>query len=174
MKKIASMIIVLAVALGMAACKQQEQKNPVTYAPAAPSPLAIEQLQKAARTSPKNPQAWTELGNVLMDSQRFSEAIEAYQKALALDPKNVDVRVDLGTCYRGIGRSDKAVEEYRKALTINPNHLNGHRNLGVVLVNDLHKTEEGVKEFKKYLELAPNAPDAGQLRQTIQELSARK
>jgi tetratricopeptide (TPR) repeat protein len=174
MKKIASMIIVLAVALGTAACKQQEQKNPVTYAPAAPSPLAIEQLQNAARIAPKNPRSWTELGDGLMDSQRYNEAIEAYQKALALDPKNVDVRVDLGTCYRGTKQFDKAVAEYRNALKINPNHPNGHRNLGVVLVNDLHKTEEGVKEFKKYLELAPNAPDAGQMRQTVQELSAGK
>jgi Flp pilus assembly protein TadD len=175
MKKITALTIALALTLGIAACKQQqrEQKNPAAYVPAT-APLVTEELRNAAKMAPKNPRAWIELGNALMDSDRFSEAIEAYQKALALDPKNVDVRVDMGTCYRGTKQFDKAVQEYRKALKIDPNHPNGHRNLGVVLVYDLHKKDEGVKEFKRYLELAPYAPDAGQLRQTIQELSAGK
>jgi tetratricopeptide (TPR) repeat protein len=109
-----------------------------------------------------------------MDSRRFSEAINAYEKSLALDPKNVNVRVDMGTCYRGVGKFDKAVEEYRKALKINPNFPNGHRNLGVVLAMDLHNKEEGIKEFKKYLELVPDAPDAATIRHTIEELASRK
>ncbi len=175
MNKIACSMLALLVILGAAGCKQQqrEQKNPAAYVPAT-APLVTEELQNAAKMSPKNPRAWIELGNAMMDSERFSEAIEAYQKALALEPNNVDVRVDMGTCYRGTKQFDRAVLEYRKALKINPNHLNGHRNLGVVLIYDLHKTDEGVKELKKYLELAPYAPDAGQLRQTVQELSARE
>jgi tetratricopeptide (TPR) repeat protein len=140
--------------------------------PAVISPMQIDQLQQTAKAAPKNSQAWVSLGDALMDSRRFGEAIEAYQKGLALDPKNVNARVDLGTCYRGIGKFDKAVEEYRKALAIQPNHSNGHRNLGVVLSYDLHDTAQGVKEFKKYLELAPNAPDADAVRQSIRELSA--
>jgi Flp pilus assembly protein TadD len=175
MKKTASIMLALFFLLGAAGCKQQqrEQKNPAAYVPST-APLVTEELQNATKLAPKNPRAWIELGNAMMDSNRFREAIDAYQKALALDPKNVDVRVDMGTCYRGTKQFDKAVQEYRKALKINPNHPNGHRNLGVVLIYDLHKTDEGVKEFKKYLELAPYAPDADQLRQTVQELSARK
>ena len=30
---------------------------------------------------------------------------------------------------------------------------------------------QGVKEFKKYLELAPNAPDVEAVRQSVRELS---
>jgi tetratricopeptide (TPR) repeat protein len=82
--------------------------------------------------------------------------------------------VDQGTCYRGIGKFDKAVEQYRKALKIDPKFPNGHRNLAVVLAYDLHDTKEGIKEFQKYLEIAPNAPDVETIRQTIRELSAKK
>jgi tetratricopeptide (TPR) repeat protein len=170
-------IMAVVVALGAFGCKKPEQKQkPVEYTgapmPAVISPMQIDQLQQAAKAAPKNSQAWVSLGDALMDSRRFGEAIEAYQKGLALDPKNVNARVDMGTCYRGIGKFDKAVEEYRKALAIQPNHPNGHRNLAVVLSYDLHDTAQGVKEFKKYLELAPNAPDADAVRQSIRELSA--
>lgn len=176
MKKIASALIVLLVLTGVVGCKKKkEEKSQVVYAPPmAPSNMEIDRLQQATKAAPKSKEAWIELGNVLMDSQRFGEAIEAYEKALALDPKNVPVRVDLGTCYRGVRRFDKAVEEYRKAIAIDPKFPNGHRNLGVVLAYDLHQNKEAVKEFQKYLEVAPNAPDAADIRQMIQQLSSAK
>jgi tetratricopeptide (TPR) repeat protein len=157
-------------------CRQQEQKQqPVNYIPAAPpAQFQIDQMTQAAKMAPKNVQAWINLGNSLMDAQRFGEAIDAYGKALALEPKNVPVLVDQGTCYRGVRQFDKAVEQYRKALKIDPNFPNGHRNLGVVLAFDLNKKPEAVKELNRYLELAPNAPDAGEVRQKIQELKSGK
>jgi tetratricopeptide (TPR) repeat protein len=176
MKNIARVMTVFVLLFGVLACQQKkEEKSQMSYLPpAGPSAMEIDQIQQAAKKSPKSKDLWINLGNALMDSQRYSEAVEAYQKALALDPKNVSVRVDMGTCYRGTGKSDKAVEEYRKALKIDPNFPNGHRNLAVVLANDLHKSKEAVKEFQKYLELMPNAPDAAAIRQTIQQLSLQQ
>jgi tetratricopeptide (TPR) repeat protein len=176
MKKTFTFLMILAV-VGTFACKQrQEQKQqPVVYTPAAPpAQMQIDRYQAAVKQSPKSAPAWINLGDVLMDSQRFAEAIDAYDKALALDPKNVNVLVDQGTCYRGVGKFDKAVEQYRKAIKIDPQFPNAHRNLGVVLTADLHKNEEGVKEFEKYLELQPNAHDAESIRQTIRQLAAGK
>lgn len=182
MKRITGLLAVLIIATGIVACQQkQEEKSSISYTnpvqslpPQMNVPDQTEQLRKAAEKSPKSVGLWIDLGNALMDSRRPGEAVEAYGKALALDPKNVNVLVDQGTCYRRIGKFDKAVEQYRKAIRINPKFPTVHRNLGVVLSYDLHKTKEGVREFKKYIELAPNAPDAGTIRQTIQELSGGK
>ena len=176
MNKIVSMMSAVLFAFGLFGCQQQEPKQQVTYTGAPmqaqiASPVQIDSLQQAAKAAPKNAQAWTRLGDAFMDSQRFGEAVEAYAKSLALEPKNVNVLVDQGTCYRGIGKFDKAVEQYRKALAIDPNFPNGHRNLAVVLSYDLNNKKEGLKEFEKYLAIVPNAPDAGQVRQSMQELS---
>lgn len=175
MKRTILISVVLMIAT-VAGCQQKkEEKNQIIYAPpAVPTQMEIDRLQQAAKNAPKSSQAWITLGDVLMDSQRYVEAIEAYQKGLALDPKNVSARVDMGTCYRGARQFDKAVEEYRKALKINPDFPTAHRNLGVVLTADLHDTKQGVKEFQRYLELAPNAPDAEMIKQSIRELSAAK
>jgi tetratricopeptide (TPR) repeat protein len=176
MKKIIVVAVVSFMMLVSIGCRQQEQKQkPVTYTPAAPpAQLQIDQMAQAAKLAPKNAQAWINLGDALMDSQRFAEAIDAYGKALVLEPKNVNVLVDQGTCYRGVREFDKAVEQYRKALKIDPNFPNGHRNLGVVLAFDLNKKPEAIKELNRYLEIAPNAPDAGAIKQTVQELMSRK
>lgn len=176
MRKMGSIVVVLAMTIGAFGCQQQkkEEQTSVTYTPPVMSQTEVSQLEQAAKASPKNKEGWIKLGNVLMDSQRYNEAIDAYQKALDLDPKNVPVRVDMGTCYRGIGKFDKAVEEYRKALKIDPNFPNAHRNLGVVLADDMHDDREAIPEFQKYLDLVPNAPDAATIRQTIQMLSMGK
>lgn len=173
MKKI---IFIALLILATAGCQQKEEPKPQYQFPTGPIQAQddVKLLKEAVKQDPGNVNARIKLGNIMMDTSRFNEAIDAYQKALDIDPKNVDVRVDMGTCYRRLGRSDKAVEEYRKALKINPNHLYGHLNLGVVLAYDLNDSANAIKEFEKYLELAPNAPNAGQIRQEIQRLKAIK
>jgi tetratricopeptide (TPR) repeat protein len=177
------MLILLVVTAVVSGCKQQQQQgqwsqgqagqNQVVAPPAMiKSPQEIQQLESLAKANPRNADAWTALGNAQMDAQRFAEAIISYQRSLEIDPKNVDVRVDMGTCYRGVGQPEKAMEEYRKGMKIDPRHAMAHLNAGVVLVNDLGRRAEAVKEFEKYLELAPNAPNAAEIRQEIQKIKA--
>jgi Flp pilus assembly protein TadD len=173
MKRIMSVLLVI-VAMGVA-CQKKEPKG--QNQPSANLIQLMEEiklLQEAVKKEPRNPEIWTKLGNALMDSSRFNEAVDAYQKALDINPKDVDVRVDLGTCYRNMKEPNKAVEEYRKALQIDPGHVNAHKNLAVVLAYDLRDSAQGIREFEKALELAPNAPDASQIRQAINELKAGK
>lgn len=173
MKKI---IVVMVVVLLAAACKQKEEPKGQYQFPTGNVQTQDDTklLEEFVKKEPGNVEAWIKLGNALMDTKRFSEAVGAYEKALAINPRNVDVRVDLGTCYKNSGRPAEAVKEYRKALETDPGHLHAHRNLGIVLAYDLQDKTQALKEFEKYLELAPNAQDAGQVRQTIQEWKAGK
>lgn len=174
-------VIIAAIATG---CKQQQQaqwsqgqggQNQVVVPPAmVKNPAEIQQLETLAKANPKNVNAWITLGNAQMDAQRFAEAIVAYQRALDLDPRNVDVRVDMGTCYRGVGQPERAIEEYKKASQIDPKHPMARMNAGVVYAFDLGRNAEAIKSFEKYLELAPNAPNAGQIRQEISRLKGMK
>ncbi len=133
----------------------------------------ISMLKDLVVKEPENLNAWIKLGNLQMDTGRFQDAVVSYTRALELDPKNADVRVDMGTCYRNSGNPQKAVEEYRKALKYNPKHLFAHKNLAVVLAYDLNRIKEAITEFRTYLKLSPNAPDAHQVKQAIRELGER-
>ena len=166
----------LVMLFGVVGCQQKEASNNQVVAPPQTMVTAqqIDNLRTLAKMNPGKADGWIALGNAQMDSQQFNEAIEAYQKALAIDPKNVDVRVDMGTCLRGIGKPEMAVAEFRKAIKIAPSHLNAHRNLGVVLGFDLKDREGAIKEFKTFLELAPNTPDAAQIRDVIAQFQSGK
>ncbi|MGE5239569.1 MAG: tetratricopeptide repeat protein [Chloroflexota bacterium] len=171
MKRILA-VVMLALMIG--ACQQKEEpKSPPPQGEVGKLPADPKVLQDIVAKDPGNVRAWIDLGNIMMDSQRFGEAIEAYQKALAIDPKNVDVRVDMGTCYRNSGKPDEALREYDKALEINPGHLMAIRNKGVVFAFDKRDNQAAVKQFEKYLQLAPNAPDAAQIRQQIEQLKGK-
>lgn len=173
MKKLIVFLLLLTVAL---ACQRKEEPKSQSQAPAGTfhSQNELNLLQDAVKKDPGNLNAWISLGNFFMDMSRFIEAADAYQKALAIDPGNVDVRVDMGTCYRNSGKPDIAIKEYRKALEISPNHPYGHKNLGVVLAYDFKDPVQGAKELEKYLQLAPNSPDADQIKKEIQRLKAIK
>jgi cytochrome c-type biogenesis protein CcmH/NrfG len=177
MKKIiiASVLLILAV---VGCQKKEEPKQQYDFPPGSAGPVqSMDQaklLKEALAKDPKNVDGWISLGNMMMDSSRFSEAIDAYEKALAIDPKNVDVRVDMGTCYRNTGKPDIAVKEYLKALEVNPQHLHALKNIGIVYAYDLRDSKEAVKVFEKVLAIAPNDPDAERLKKEIQKLKAAK
>ncbi len=173
MKRYILFFLLMAVIIGTG-CQQKEEPKGQMPGGSIRTQEDIAALQEAVRKDPKNLNAWVNLGNILMDTSRFDEAINAYQKALDMDPKNVDVRVDMGTCYRRTGKPDVAVSEYRKALEINPNHPMALRNLGVVLEYDLKDNKQAIQTFEKYLQVAPNAQDAGNVKEEIEKMRAAK
>ena len=178
LKRLNILSLLLIFPLILFSCKKKDNSSTYTPPPVSGVNLqpqlnldnTIKQLRQILKEDPKNLNAWIKLGNILMDSNRCAEAIEAYSAALKLDPKNVNVRVDMGTCYRRVGKPDIAVKEYNRAIQINPKHLQAHRNKGIVLAFDLKKPKEAIKEFETYLALAPNAPDAQQIKQVIRDL----
>jgi tetratricopeptide (TPR) repeat protein len=174
--KMRKVLIVLMLVLAVVACKREEPK-PI---PGAAGPGAVDfdreisLLKSILKEDPDNLQALVKLGNISYDVNRCQDAVDAYGRALELSPDNVNVRVDMGTCYRKLGRSDRAMEEYRKAIEINPNHQYAHMNMAVVLAYDFNKKDEAIKEFEKYLELAPTAPNAQFVKDEIAKLKAAK
>jgi cytochrome c-type biogenesis protein CcmH/NrfG len=176
MKKTFVLFVLILIALTGCNQQPQQQKGQAPYPGGVPmkSPEEIRQLEQLAKQAPKSAEAWNMLGNALMDSNRFAEAVDAYRKSLEIEPKNTNVRVDMGTCLRNSGKPQEAVDEYKKAIKVDPNHINANRNLGVVLAYDLNDKKGAAKAFERYLELAPNAPDAQEIRQLVQSLKAGK
>lgn len=173
MKKIVFLVMLSLIITG---CNQKEEPKSQYQVPSGKLQTQndLRLAQDAVKADPKNVNAWIQLGNISMDMARYPEAIDAYQKALEIDPKNVDVRVDMGTCYKNSGKPDLAFKEYKKAVEINPNHALGHMNMAVVLAYDLHDKAQAIKEFEKYIQLAPGAPNVVQARKEIEKLKASK
>ncbi len=162
------------VLLGAGCQQKQKAETPAATQGSLDTRQEISMLQDVVRKDPGNLKARIDLGNDLMDSQRYDEAIAAYRKALDIDTRDVDVRVDMGTCYRRIGKPDTAVNEFRKALEINPNHQMALRNLGIVLEYDMKDKKGAIQAFERYLKTAPNAREARQAEREVAKMKAEK
>ena len=83
-----------------------------------------------------------------------------YDKALLADPRGVE---------RWEANAARSEETYRKALALDPNNATSHRGLGF-LYERKEQRSSATEEFKKYLDLAPGAKDARQIKLHLEAL----
>lgn len=114
-------------------------------------------LEKAVADEPDNVQAWTQLGHLYFDTDRYEQAIEAYTRSLELVPDNADVVTDLGVMYRRSGQPERAVDAFEQAIAINPGHETARFNMGVVLLHDFEDKQGAAKTWEELVELNPVA-----------------
>ncbi|MFC1668888.1 tetratricopeptide repeat protein [Spirochaetota bacterium] len=75
---------------------------------------AIEPTTENARV------AYLNMGNILDDAQRFTEAIEAYKKAITLSNKDDSAYYNLGIAYKHAKMPELAMLAWKKASQLNP------------------------------------------------------
>jgi len=117
----------------------------------------ILKLEQALKENPENVDAWTQLGNLFFDSDRFSDAIEAYGKSLSLKPGDPNVITDLGVMYRRNKNPKKAIETFDMAIAADPAFETARFNKGVVLMHDLDDLAGGIKAWEELVEVNPGA-----------------
>ncbi len=90
---------------------------------------------------------------------RVEEAIACYRRALAIRPATVTAWHCLANLLAGLGRFDEALEAYRRAIELDPDGAVLHNNLGSLL-RGCGRLEEAVACFNRSLELDPGFAQA--------------
>ncbi len=144
----------------------------VSPAPATPPATLVDEQQVQAfrdilKRDPRNIQAAVQLGNILYDGGRYTDAIAAYQQAFALDPNNVSVSTDLGTALWYAGRPDEALAQYQKSLAIDPSHGQTLFNMGIVRRDGKQDPNGAIEAWERLLKTNPGYPDKAKVEQLI-------
>lgn len=63
---------------------------------------------------------------------------------------------------------DQSIAEFSKAVEVDPAHAEVHRSLAIAYAK-LGKPEDAVQHYEKYLELAPNSPEAATVRKFVDD-----
>ncbi len=152
---------------------QQQQSLPPGQQAQGITPAQANQilsLENEVAANPQNLEAWTNLGHVYFDTQRFSKAIFAYNKSLELNPNNPDVWTDLGVMYRRNKQFNEAINAFDRATSLSPTHEQSRFNKGIVLLYDLNDKAAARQAWQELLTINPVAlaPNG----QTVKELLA--
>ena len=105
----------------------------------------------------RSPDAWlarNNLGKVLYQEGRPTDAAEEFRRAIALQPDSPEAHANLGNCLQAEGKSDGAREEYAEAIALNPRFAGAHYDLGLSLLRS-GRMDEAAAEFRTTLDLDP-------------------
>jgi tetratricopeptide (TPR) repeat protein/predicted Zn-dependent protease len=109
----------------------------------------------------------------LINSRRFNDAEQLLRRAATIDPNCAEVHGYLGMAYQNSQKTKQAIVEYQQALQLGPQMSFLNVNLGNCFLN-IGQSDEAVPHFERYLQENPNAPDAAQVRMSIQQAGTRK
>lgn len=139
--------------------------------------LALERLGKddeaeaeyraALGIVPASEPAALNLGALLYASKRYPEAIAFYQKALSNRPGSIALRNNLAEALRASGDRGKARREFEAVLKQNPSYAKAHYGLALLDDDERGDRRQAAAHYRRYLELAPDAADANQVREWL-------
>ncbi|MBU2513305.1 tetratricopeptide repeat protein [bacterium] len=109
--------------------------------------------QDTVEKAPHNPRAWANLGNALIEEQRYDEALISLEKALELKPNYSIVLINLGFLHSLKNEAAKAAYYWEKALESRP-HYRTYYNLGLLYHLQGNK-KKAIKNFEEAVSLKP-------------------
>jgi len=128
---------------------------------------AEREYRELLRIDPGNELASTNLGVELYQQRRFGDAIAVYEEALKRHPDSIAIRNNLAETYRAAGDVARARKEFEALVKQAPDYAPAHYGLGVLFDDSLHDPKRAAKEYRRYLDLAPDANDAPRVREWL-------
>lgn len=113
----------------------------------------------AIHEKPDYADAYSNLGIVFRELNRYEDAGAAFQQALAIDPQHADAYGNLGILLNKLGRLNEAEAACRRAVAIRPDYPPVHFNLGLVM-QGADRQLEAEAAYQRALTLKPDYVDA--------------
>jgi len=114
----------------------------------------IKHFNEASRIFPKRSGPYYNLGIIMANQKKISEAIKYFQKSLKLRPDYTAAHFALGNIMAEQGKLPEAIEYYLKALKYFPDFGEVHTNLGNILKRQ-GKLDESITHYEKAIKIKP-------------------
>jgi len=88
--------------------------------------------QDAIAKAPDKARPHNNLGTLLLEQGKYTEAASHFQQAVEIDPMYAHAHNNLGTAFGMMGRLEEAAAEYQRVLELNPNIMTASINLGII------------------------------------------
>jgi protein O-mannosyl-transferase len=112
--------------------------------------------QHTVAVTSENARAHGNLGLVLSEQGKTTEAIAHYTEALRIRADLEDVHNNLANSLAGQGKASEAIVHYKEALRLKPDKVEAHNGLGALL-DEQGKFDEAIAEYKEALRIQPDS-----------------
>ncbi len=133
---------------------------------------AQEKIEKAIELKPDFIEGYFGLGQVYIEKKDEEKATEVFQKAIDIRPNDAKIYLNLGVLYFGLNKDDLALENLNKAKELDSLLPDTYYQLGLLYFKQ-GALEEAIHNFVEFLRLAPQAPEAEQVKDIIEELKKK-
>lgn len=130
-------------------------------------------FEEATKVEPGNAQAYLGVGSALNEQHEYAAAQKVLEHSLDLQPNSAEAHYELARTLGAIGKWQAAEPHVRRAMQINPDYPGTHALMGNIYL-DRRDLESALKEFRLYLEMAPQGSLAPAVRKKISEIEESK
>jgi tetratricopeptide (TPR) repeat protein len=134
---------------------------------------ALEFYQKAGELKPDFYDAWLSIGDIQGKRKAWPEAAAAMKKAIDLKATDPIALFNYAVYAQNAGDLAAAESAYEKTLALDPGRAMAHYQLGLMAVSK-EQNDAAIAHFEKFLELAPNDPQAEAAKGVITALKQKK
>jgi len=120
----------------------------------------------SARKSPDKGRVHDNLGVVLKQHGRVTEALQEFERAVELEPNDPLALNNLATIYCRIGRRQECGALLKKATSIMPDYLDARYNLAIYDYDEGYLVES-LQEYYAVIRIAPKSQEAAFAQQMI-------
>lgn len=133
---------------------------------------ALDSFKKMLEVQPESYSANKNIGEILGAMKKYEEALPYFQKASELSTTDPDASYNLGACLVNLQDLEKAAAAFARAKELKPNLAPAYYQLGMIYVNQ-NKKPEAIQNLEKFVELAPDDPNAAVARQILAFLKSQ-
>ena len=127
------------------------------------APAAADLYQQVLELWPAHAPASVNLGTILYNQQRYSEAEQRYRAAADIDPDYALAFFDLGNVLDELQRLPEAIAAYLRAIQLVPQYADAHYNLALAYER-MGERRRALRHWMQYVRLDPVGPWAAHAR----------
>ncbi|HHT9107452.1 MAG TPA: tetratricopeptide repeat protein [Candidatus Wunengus sp. YC63] len=120
---------------------------------------ALQEYYRVLAVNPNSALTHNNMGNILIDKERFDEGILKFKDAIRLKPSYYDAHYNLGLAYFKKGLLDASIGEFELAIHYEPDHAEAHSCLGTAYANK-GQFDKAILEIEEAIRQKPNYPNA--------------
>ncbi len=133
--------------------------------------LAADLYREVLEICPRHAPACINLGTLLYNQRRFTEAETFYRLAAEIDPDYALAFFDLGNVLDELRRLPEAIASYTRAIQLVPQYADAHYNLALALERTGER-RRALRHWLRYVRLDPVGPWAAHARMQARRILA--